>query len=97
MAELAGLKKAEVETTKHFISKREDMFRPAYGRTVETYKRQCVFFGTTNNCDFLRDPTGGRRFMPVDVRVEFAKKSVITDLTDSEIDQIWAEAYQMYI
>ena len=40
MAELSGLKKAEVESIKHYISKREDMFRPAYGRTVETYKRQ---------------------------------------------------------
>lgn len=96
MAELSGLKKAEVETIKHFISKREDQFRPAYGRSVETYKRQCVFFGTTNKDDFLRDPTGNRRFLPIDVRPEFVKKSVINDLTDEEIDQIWAEAYALY-
>lgn len=97
MAELSGLKKAEVESIKHYISKREDMFRPAYGRTVETYKRQCVFFGTTNNKDFLRDPTGNRRFMPVDVRPEYATKSVNDDLTQDEINQIWAEAYQLYL
>lgn len=97
IAELSGLKKAEVETIKHYISKREDSFRPAYGRVVETYKRQCVFFGTTNNKDFLRDPTGNRRFMPIDVRAEYATKSVIEDLTDEEIDQIWAEAYQLYL
>ena len=96
MAELSGLKKAEVETIKHFISKREDQFRPAYGRTVEIYKRQCVFFGTTNKDDFLRDPTGNRRFLPIDVRPEFVKKSVIDDLTDEEVDQIWAEAYKLY-
>lgn len=96
MAELSGLKKAEVETIKHFISKREDQFRPAYGRTVETYKRQCVFFGTTNKDDFLRDPTGNRRFLPIDVRPEFVKKSVPDDLTEKEIDQIWAEAYTLY-
>ena len=48
MAELSGLRKAEVEAVKHFISKQEDTFRPAYGRTAETYLRQCVFFGTTN-------------------------------------------------
>lgn len=96
MAELSGLKKAEVETIKHFISKREDQFRPAYGRTVETYKRQCVFFGTTNKDDFLRDPTGNRRFLPIDVRPEFVKKSVPDDLTEEEIDQIWAEAYTLY-
>lgn len=97
MAELSGLKKAEVESIKHYISKREDMFRPAYGRTVETYKRQCVFFGTTNNKDFLRDPTGNRRFMPIDVRPEYATKSVADDLTQDEVDQIWAEAYQLYL
>ena len=96
MAELSGLKKAEVETIKHFISKREDQFRPAYGRTVETYKRQCIFFGTTNKDDFLRDPTGNRRFLPIDVRPEFVTKSVPEDLTDEEIDQIWAEAYKLY-
>lgn len=96
MAELSGLKKAEVETIKHFISKREDQFRPAYGRTVETYKRQCVFFGTTNKDDFLRDPTGNRRFLPIDVRPEFVTKSVSEDLTEEEIDQIWAEAYKLY-
>ena len=96
MAELSGLKKAEVETIKHFITKREDQFRPAYGRTVETYKRQCVFFGTTNKDDFLRDPTGNRRFLPIDVRPEFVNKSVPNDLTEEEIDQIWAEAYLLY-
>lgn len=97
MAELSGLKKAEVESIKHYISKREDMFRPAYGRTVETYKRQCVFFGTTNNKDFLRDPTGNRRFMPIDVRPEYVTKSVNDDLTQDEVNQIWAEAYQLYL
>lgn len=96
IAELAGLKKAEVETIKHFVSKREDSFRPAYGRVVETYKRQCIFIGTTNRSDFLRDTTGNRRFMPVDVRTDYVTKSVITDLTQYEIDQIWAEAYVLY-
>lgn len=97
MAELSGLKKAEVETIKHFIAKREDAFRPAYGRVVEIYKRQCVFFGTTNSKDFLRDPTGGRRFMPIDVRTEYIKKSVVNDLTDDIVDQLWAEAYELYL
>lgn len=96
MGELSGLKKAEVETIKQYISKCEDNFRPAYGRTVETYKRQCVFFGTTNDRNFLRDPTGNRRFLPVDVCLGNAVKSVVDDMTDSEVDQIWAEAYAVY-
>lgn len=95
MAELSGLKKAEVETIKQFISKCEDMYRPAYGRTVETYKRQCVFFGTTNDSDFLHDPSGNRRFNPVNVDFDRATKSVKDDMTQSEVDQIWAEAYYL--
>lgn len=97
MAELSALKKSEVENIKQFISKCDDAFRQAYGRTVEVYKRQCVFFGTTNDTDFLKDPTGSRRFNPVDIRPEFATKSVINDLTPEEVAQIWAEAYQLYI
>lgn len=96
IAELSGLKKAEVETIKHYISKCEDSFRPAYGRTIEIYKRQCVFFGTTNSKDFLRDPTGNRRFLPIDVRPEYVTKNVAEELTDEEVDQVWAEAYEMY-
>ena len=95
MAELSGLKKAEVETIKQFISKCDDMYRPAYGRTVETYKRQCVFFGTTNDSDFLHDPSGNRRFNPINVDFKHATKSVKDDLTQDEVDQIWAEAYYL--
>jgi len=95
IAELAGLRKAETESIKHFISKQEDIFRPAYARTSETFKRQCVFFGTTNNKDFLRDPTGNRRFMPIDVHPLRVTKSVWKDL-EADIDQIWAEAVAMF-
>lgn len=96
MAELAGLKKAEVESIKHFISKQEDMFRKAYGRVIETYPRQCIFIGTTNNKDFLRDPSGNRRFLPIDIDSQFATKNVFKDLNEGEVQQIWAEAYEMF-
>lgn len=96
MAELSALKKSEAENIKQFISKCEDQFRPAYGRTVEIFKRQCVFFGSTNNTDFLKDPTGNRRFNPIDIKPENATKSVPNDLTQYEVDQIWAEAYVLW-
>ena len=96
MAELSALKRSEAESIKQFISKCDDTFRPAYGRTVEVYKRQCVFFGTTNDTDFLKDPTGNRRFNPVDIHPELATKSVPNDLDEYEVGQIWAEAYQMW-
>lgn len=95
MAELSGLRKAEVEAIKHFISKQEDMFRPAYARTSETYLRQCTFWGTTNNKDFLRDPSGNRRFMPIDIKSENATKDIFTEFDDI-VDQVWAEAVYLY-
>lgn len=95
MAELAGLRKAEVEAVKHFISKQEDIFRPAYARTSEVYPRQCVFIGTTNKKDFLNDPTGNRRFLPIDINPEKATKSIF-DIPDQEINQIWAETVLYY-
>jgi len=93
--ELSALRKADNEATKHYITKREDKFRPAFGSTVEIYKRQCVFFGNVNDRNFLNDPTGNRRFLPVDVRPRKVKK-VIHDITEAEIDQIWAEAVEIY-
>lgn len=96
MGELAGLKKAEMEPIKHFISKQEDRYRVAYGKRTEEFPRQCVFFGTTNDQDFLRDPTGNRRFWPVQTYVTNPIKSIFNDLDDNEIDQIWAEAVQLY-
>lgn len=96
LAELAGLKKSDIETVKQFISKSEDMFRPAYKRVVETFPRQCVFVGTTNESDFLQDPSGNRRFIPIDTDMRLATKSIFNDLTEDEVHQIWAEAYQLY-
>lgn len=95
MGELSGLKKADIEAVKSFISKSEDMYRPAYGRVVEVYPRQCIFVGTTNEPDFLLDPTGNRRFLPIDSNPYKVTKSVFDDL-DSDIDQLWAEAFRIY-
>ena len=92
LAELAALKKTEMEIVKQFISKQDDSFRPAYGHTVEHYDRQCIFVATTNNADFIRDPTGGRRWWPINVGVQPRKLSPFDDLTDDVVEQIWAEA-----
>lgn len=99
MAELKGLRKAEIESVKHFISKQEDMFRPAYARVPETFKRQCIFVATTNEQEFLRDPSGNRRFMPVDVRhVKLTENKRLKQFIQSKelIDQIWAESVYLY-
>ena len=96
MAELAAMKRHEVEAIKLFTAKSEDAYRAAYGHHVETYKRQCVFFGTTNTYDFLKDMTGNRRFWPVDVNPEKATKDMWEELTPDMVDQIWAEAVSLF-
>lgn len=92
LAELSATRKAEAEAVKHFISKQEDSFRVAYGRQISVFPRQCVFFGSTNDVTFLKDKTGNRRFWPVVVDPNERKKNMWEELTQHEIDQIWAEA-----
>ncbi|AUN14312.1 virulence-associated E family protein [Paraclostridium sordellii] len=96
MAELSATKKADAEAIKHFISKTEDSYRQAYGRRVDTFKRQCVFFGTTNENEFLKDRTGNRRYWPLMVGVNKPLKNLFKDLNKNEINQIWAEALYLY-
>lgn len=96
VAELTATRKAEVEAVKHFISKREDAYRVAYGKRISHFPRQCVFFGTTNDQECLRDKTGNRRFWPVDVGITKPVRSIWADLDDYEIGQLWAEAKEAY-
>ena len=98
LGELAGMKKADIESVKSFISRTDDDYRPSYGRTVESHPRQCIIVGSTNSeSGFLRDITGNRRFWPVKALqgVSTSKKKS-WNLTKSEVDQIWAEAKTMY-
>lgn len=97
LGELAGLRRQEVDTIKLFISKEVDRFRVAYGRRVDTFPRQCIFIGTTNNEEFLQDVTGNRRFWPVSVLGVGSEKEGVKDMKQSEIDQIWAEACVRYV
>ena len=80
------------ETIKLYISKQSDRFRPAYGRRLQEFPRQCIFIGTTNETQFLRDTTGNRRFWPVNVTGH--GKHYPWELGNP--DQIWAEAIEYY-
>lgn len=95
MAELAGLKRADVEAVKHFVSKGVDRFRVAYGRRTEDFPRQCIFLGSTNEMRFLRGANGNRRFWPA-VIWEHEPARQLSELTDYEVGQIWAEAVEIY-
>lgn len=97
LAELSALRKSDVEAVKNFISKREDTYRGAYARRVKTHKRQCVFFGSTNDDEFLKDATGNRRFFPVSVKRTRKTRIIFEPEFDAIVDQLWAEAMEGYM
>jgi predicted P-loop ATPase len=92
IAELSAMvgRRKENEVIKAFITRREDNFRPPYGRRNIKRRRHCVLVGTTNADDWMRDDTGGRRYWPIrcgEIDVELLK---------TNRDQIWAEAVALY-
>lgn len=92
IGELTAFNKQESNAVKQFMAKQDDIYREAYGRRTQKYKRRCVFIGTSNEFEILKDATGDRRFWPVDLEEYKPIKSVWDDLP-GEVDQIWAEAY----
>lgn len=94
LGEMAAARKSEVEQIKSFISKQVDSYRSPYGRRVQDHPRQCAFFGSTNDDEFLRDATGARRFWPV--VVDDTGRRMADRLTDEIVDQIWAETVQAF-
>ena len=94
ISEMAGRSKAEIEHVKSFISRQDDgHVRLVWHRSTEHLPRRFVLIGTTNNPnDLPNDPSGNRRFVPVELR----KGSAIELYMDSARDQLWAEALVQY-
>ena len=94
IGELAGMKKADIDKVKAFISRQDDKYRASFGRRVTPHPRQCVFFGTTNSENgYLRDITGNRRFW--NVKVTGQGKCKPWEMTAELVQQIWAEVAEI--
>jgi len=91
--ELQGFSKADTNVLKAWVSRTHDKTRLAYKSFAETYPRQCIFIGSTNDDEYLRDHTGGRRFWPIQCNLE---GDIDTDGLEAVIDHIWAEGFLMY-
>ena len=90
LAELDSFNKAESTTAKMFFSQIRDRYRPSYGHMAKDFNRQCVFCGTTNQDEYLKDYTGNRRYWPVkcvDINAQWVRDNR---------DQLWAEAVHLY-
>jgi predicted P-loop ATPase len=88
IAELGALARSEEKRQKSFLSRTQDEYRPVYGRREIKAPRQLIFAGSTNEFEWNKDPTGGRRFWPVECTGEFN-----LDGLRAMRDQLFAEAY----
>ena len=97
IAELLALTRVkEQEAVKSFLSRQRDRYRKPYDRELTELPRQCIFIGTTNRLQFLRDRTGNRRFCPVEVHTTGAELYAREQECRAEILQCWAEAVDKY-
>ncbi len=91
MAELAGMGKRDANEAKAMISRKVDRARLSYGRLNTERQRQFVLFGTVNETQYLRDPTGNRRYWPVSISGKLDPDEMCAHIVRNR-DQLWAEA-----
>lgn len=84
------------EELKKFISARKLEFRPAYGRTTVRRDKSFVIARTTNEQTYLKDKTGERRFLPLQVDKSRQTKHPVPDLDEATIKQFWGEIVKLY-
>lgn len=87
MCELASLGKGDVESMKAMITRTEDSYRPPYAKVLVDVKRTSVFMGTTNDTEYLKDPTGNRRYLPI----KQGPGEIDLEKFSGVVDQLWAE------
>jgi len=86
LGELDAMCRVETSRVKAFISRQVDHIRPPYGRHAIDLPRECIFAGSTNKTNYLKDETGARRFWPV------VCGRIDIDALKRDRDHLWAEA-----
>lgn len=89
-SEMRGFGFKDAEHIKAFVSSRVDNVRGLYKENPEPFHRRCVFFGTTNQEEFLTDTTGNRRYLPM------VTKGCDRDAVARDRDQLWAEGLVLF-
>lgn len=93
LGELSAMHRSAVNDLKAFVSRTHDKVRLAWEKRAREFPRQCIFIGSTNDREYLRDQTGGRRFWPIVCNV---KGQIDNPRLRREIMQVWAEALHIY-
>ncbi|MEB3319592.1 MAG: VapE domain-containing protein, partial [Cyanobium sp.] len=95
-------KRRYVEELKNLISTSNDFSAKKYQNEL-LYPRSFILAGATNSRDFLQDPTGNRRFMPILAKGVVRSpenpsiKIIDLDRLKADRDSIWAAAHQAYL
>lgn len=89
----SSLRKSDRDALKGLITQEWHTYRKPWGRYNITKPTLCNFVGTINpETGFLDDPTGHRRFLPVQLNsIEHGYESAI------DINQLWAEMVTLYL
>lgn len=90
VSELRGLQSRDAECIKALITRTSDAWRQKYQEHITIRPRRNLFWGTTNESEFLSDMTGNRRYLPVRVG------PVAVDRIREDRDQLWAQARVMF-
>ena len=91
LAELAGMNKKESEEIKAFVTSRFDEFVDKFEKIAKRHPRRCMFIGSTNEQSFLSDPTGNRRWLPIQTA-----GVIDIELIRRDREQLWAEGAHLF-
>ncbi|MBL0936006.1 MAG: hypothetical protein IBJ07_14780 [Rhizobiaceae bacterium] len=95
LPELSGLHKSDHNAAKMFLRRTTDDVRMAYDRRTSEFPRQAVFWGTTNDSKYLKDPTGNRSYWPINSQIAWGNM-IDLDALAAARDAIWASAVAVY-
>ena len=82
---------------KALITTASDMIKKPYGRNIERDNRRSIMVSSVNGDDFLRDPSGNRRFQVISLPQKAQKQEFIpVELVARDRDRIWKAAILAY-
>jgi len=89
-AELRGLRTKDSEAIKAWVTRRHEEWVPKFKEFAIRFPRRMVMIGTANEDEILDDPTGERRWLPMQVGVVD-----VAGIREAR-DQLWAEAVALF-
>lgn len=87
----AGITSRKINEFKGLLTKNTVKIRRAYARYSEELPKVCSFIASSNEAQFLHDPTGSRRFLPFEVEAIDIEAAQAID-----INRLWSQATQLY-